>query len=214
LTYFVVFDILVLIAWKMDKEYFIQLTKNLYHLTLLFPKKEPLRYKMRELTDEILANLLSILEGNFHKSGNFIAEIEKDLEVLDSYFEVAIDQNWVRPEDVLEIQSEYSNIKEEIEKVKIEEKNNPPLQSARENINDNPVESDNDFINERQQKILDILREKGKTQVGQLVSVFPQISKRTLRRDFRSLLKRGLIERIGEKNYTFYQTKSTESRTS
>jgi len=198
----------------MDKEYFIQLTKNLYHLTLLFPKKEPLRYKMRELTDEILANLLSILEGNFHKSGNFIAEIEKDLEVLDSYFEVAIDQNWVRPEDVLEIQSEYSNIKEEIEKVKIEEKNNPPLQSARENINDNPVESDNDFINERQQKILDILREKGKTQVGQLVSVFPQISKRTLRRDFRSLLKRGLIERIGEKNYTFYQTKSTESRTS
>ena len=198
----------------MDKEYFIQLTKNLYHLTLLFPKKEPLRYKMRELVDEILANLLSILEGNFHKSGNFVVEIEKDLEVLDSYFEVAIDQNWVRPEDVLEIQKEYSNIKEEIEEVKREEENNPPLQSARENINDNPVESDNDFINERQQKILDILREKGKTQVGQLVSVFPQISKRTLRRYFRSLLKRGLIERIGEKNYTFYQPKSTESRTS
>lgn len=198
----------------MDKEYFIQLTKNLYHLTLLFPKKEPLRYKMRELVDEILANLLSILEGNFHKSGNFIAEIEKDLEILDSYFEVAIDQNWVRPEDALEIQREYSNIKEEIEEVKREEENNPPLRSVKENINDNPVESDNDFINERQQKILDILREKGKTQVGQLVSVFPQISKRTLRRDFRSLLKRGLIERIGEKNYTFYQVKTIESRTS
>jgi DNA-binding transcriptional ArsR family regulator len=197
----------------MDKEYFIQLTKNLYHLTLLFPKKEPLRYKMRELVDEILANLLSILEGNFHKSGNFVVEIEKDLEVLDSYFEVAIDQNWVRPEDVLEIQKEYSNIKEEIESVEKEERTIPILPILG-NINKKPVESDNDFINERQQKILDILREKGKTQVGQLVSVFPQISKRTLRRDFRSLLKRGLIERIGEKNYTFYQVKAIESRTS
>ena len=188
----------------MDKEYFIQLTKNLYHLTLLFPKKEPLRYKMRELVDEILANLILILKGNFHKSGNFIVEIEKDLEILDSYFEVAIDQNWVRPEDVLEIQKEYINIKEEIEKVKIEEENNPQPE-IKENLEKEKAIEGNDIINERQQKILDILRVKGKIQVGQLVSVFPLISKRTLRRDFRSLLKKGLIERIGEKNYTFYQ---------
>lgn len=188
----------------MDKEYFIQLAKNLYHLTLLFPKKEPLRYKMRELAGEILANLILILKGNFHKSGNLVAEIEKNLEILDGYFEVAIDQNWVRPEDVLEIQKEYINIKEEIEKVKIEEENNPQPE-IKENLEKEKVIEGNDIINERQQKILDILRVRGKIQVGQLVSVFPQISKRTLRRDFRSLLKKGLIERIGEKNYTFYQ---------
>ncbi len=37
--------------------------------------------------------------------------------------------------------------------------------------------------------------------------VFPEVSKRTLRRDFENLLKQGIIERIGEKNDTFYQLK-------
>ena len=73
---------------------------------------------MRELAVEILANLILILKGNFHKSGNLVAEIENDLEVFDIFFEIAKDQNWVSPEDVLEIQKEYSNIKEEIEKAK------------------------------------------------------------------------------------------------
>ena len=188
----------------MEKEYFIQLTKGVYHLTLLFPKKEPLRYKMRELAVEILANLILILKGNFHKSGNLVAEIENDLEVFDIFFEIAKDQNWVSPEDVLEIQKEYSNIKEEIEKAKTEEENNSQPE-IKENPEKEKVIGGEDIINERQEKILEFLREKGRAQVGQLVSVFPQISKRTLRRDFRFLLKRGLIERIGEKNYTFYQ---------
>ena len=42
----------------MDKDFLIQLTTELYRLTLLFPKKEPLRYKMRELADEILTKCL------------------------------------------------------------------------------------------------------------------------------------------------------------
>ena len=188
----------------MEKEYFIQLTKGVYRLTLLFPKKEPLRYKLRELAEEILANLILILKGNFHRSSNLVEGIENDLEVLDTYFEIAKDQNWVSPDDILEIQKEYSNIREEIEKVKKEEEKNPQPE-IKENPEKEKVAERNDIINERQQKILDILREKGRAQVGQLVSVFPQVSKRTLRRDFRFLLKRGLIERIGEKNYTFYQ---------
>ena len=188
----------------MEKEYFIQLTKGVYRLTLLFPKKEPLRYKLRELATEVLANLILILKGNFHRSSNLVEGIENDLEVLDTYFEIAKDQNWVSPDDILEIQKEYSNIREEIEKVKKEEEKNPQPE-IKENPEKEKVAERNDIINERQQKILEILREKGRAQVGQLVSVFPQVSKRTLRRDFRSLLKRGLIERIGEKNYTFYQ---------
>jgi len=188
----------------MEKEYFIQLTKGVYRLTLLFPKKEPLRYKLRELAAEVLANLILILKGNFHRSSNLVEGIENDLEVLDTYFEIAKDQNWVSPDDILEIQKEYSNIREEIEKVKKEEEKNPQPE-IKENPEKEKVAERNDIINERQQKILDILREKGRAQVGQLVSVFPQVSKRTLRRDFRFLLKRGLIERIGEKNYTFYQ---------
>ena len=196
----------------MEKEYFIQLTKNLYRLTLLFPKKEPLRNRIRAVADDILANLVSILKGNFHKSANLVHEVVKDLEILDSFFELAKAQNWVRSDDILEIQKEYSNIKGEIEAVKIEEPEISNLKAKRE-IKENGdldseeavVENDNDFLNDRWQKILEILKERGKVQVGELVSVFPQVSKRTLRRDFHSLLKRGLVKRIGEKNYTFYQ---------
>lgn len=198
----------------MEKEYFIQLTKNLYRLTLLFPKKEPLRNQMRAVADNILANLISIMAGNFHKSANLVQEVERDLEVLDSFFEVAKAQNWVRADEILEIQKEYSNIKEEIEAVKVEESEISDLKGPKE-IKKNVAlelkkeaggfETENDLLNERRQKILEILKERGKVQVGELVSIFPQVTKRTLRRDFHSLLKKGLVKRMGEKNYTFYQ---------
>lgn len=207
----------------MEKEYFIQLTKNLYRLTLLFPKKEPLRNRMRAMANDILANLISILEGNLHKSANRVHEVENNLEILNSFFEVARAQNWVSSDNVLEIQKEYSNIKEEIEAVKVaepeisisdsnsQERNRSgmvPGTGERQSLSEREEsgnENDNNFLNERHQKILEVLKERGKVQVGELVSVFPRVSKRTLRRDFHSLLKRGLVKRTGEKNYTFYQ---------
>ena len=75
----------------MNKDFLIELTNNLYRLTLLFPKKEPLRYKMRELADEILANSLRIAE-NSKTVKNCSRPILEELEVLDSFFEVAKSQ--------------------------------------------------------------------------------------------------------------------------
>ena len=68
----------------MEQERLIQLTNAIYSLTVLFPKKEPLRYKMRELADCILAR-----------------PQKEDLEILQSFFEVAKEQRWVREEDLL-----------------------------------------------------------------------------------------------------------------
>ena len=163
----------------MDKDFLIKLTNNLYRLTLLFPKKEPLRYKMRELADDILAK-----------------PTEKNLEILNSFFEVVKAQNWVSPSNVLEVQQEYSKLKEEFKKLsevellKVEKKGE--LEET---------------IPGRQQKILEVLKEKGKAQVWEIQKIFPEVTKRTLRRDFESLLNQGLIERIGERNDTFYKLK-------
>ena len=52
----------------MEKKFLLQFTNELYRLTLLFPKKEPWRYKMRELADDILANFLT-------ETGSLSAEI-------------------------------------------------------------------------------------------------------------------------------------------
>jgi Fic family protein len=159
------------------KEKLIELTRRVYRLTQLFPKKEPLRYKIREIADEILANLL---RGTKNPT-------IKDWEILDSFFEIAKAQNWVSPKEIFQIQQDYKNLFEEI---RFETKENRPS------------------INERQKKILEILKEKRKIQVGQVKEFFPNVSKRTLRRDFQSLMKKGIIERIGEKNNTFYQLKN------
>ena len=173
----------------MEKKFLLQITNELYRLTLLFPKKEPLRYKMREIGDEILAKCLI---NNQHPV------LVKDLEILDGFFEVAKNQNWVKPEDILNLQKEYIKLKGQL-KLKAE-----PIKSEVKLTEVRPLQNS---MNERQEKILAVLKEKEKAQVWQIKQIFPQVSKRTLRRDFENLFKRGIIERIGERNETFYQLK-------
>jgi len=188
----------------MDKKFLIQLTSNLYRLTLLFPKKEPLRYKMRELTVEILEDFVELESSN--QSAKIAHEILKNIKVLDNFFEVAKNQNWVSSSELFQIQKEYSNIQGTLEGLYKAEK----IQQLEDNVfpaverlkNQASVRRE---LNGRQEKILEILKEKGRAQVWELNKIFPELSKRTLRRDVEQLYKEGLIERRGEKNATFYE---------
>ena len=210
----------------MDKNIFIKITNELYRLTLLFPKKEPLRYKMRELADEILANLLRITNQceytntDFKKAEDGPLRSLEDLGVLDGFFEVAKAQNWVSPAELLKLQQEYSMLKENLER---QNSSRPVVQSGKdlllldqkkgedcENKSSFPP-SANARVKERQQKILEILKEKEKAQVWEIKKFFPQVAKRTLRRDFEFLLEEGAVERIGERNNTYY-TRASQSR--
>ena len=175
----------------MNREFLIQLTNKLYRLTLFFPKKEPLRYKMRELADSFL-----------------IKPNEKDLEALDSFFDVALVQNWVSPSDILAIKREYANLVGELKKPKQEKKkDNPgPVRVFPQAV---PIMAKHN--SDRQEKIIEFLKENGRAQVWQIKEILPDVSKRTLRRDFENMLGIGNIERIGERNNTFYQIKTIES---
>ncbi len=185
----------------MDKSYFIKLTTNLYRLTILFPKKEPLRYKIREFADNILANSVLIFKKEPSQSKKLILEIEEYVEVLDSYLELAKSQNWVSPFDVLEIQKEYANLIGELNRSEESKTRVLIPEIASHVVKEESVYGKED----RQDKILEFLRQRGKAQVGELQQIFPDISKRTLRRDFEFLLKQGIVQRIGEKSSTFYQ---------
>jgi len=150
---------------------------------LLFPKKEPLRYKIREVADDIL-----VCNPGSKK-------LQENLAVLKKYFEVAKWQNWVSYFDILEIEKKYDRIEndllEAVEKPKI----------IRGPTSDNSAET----LDSRKEKILEILKEKERIQVWEVNEILSDVSKRTLRRDFEQLLKQGLVERIGERNNTFYQ---------
>lgn len=201
----------------MTRENLIWLTKEVYRLTLLFPKKEPLRYKMREIADDILAECLRLnLKQELKQDKNpkeYMSDSWADLEVLDGFFEVAKEQNWVSPEEILKLQENYSKLKDELKtETDLEMTLTLPLDREKEAKNEFimlPVE-ENSSISERQEKILAFLKEQGRAQVWQVKQVLPEVTKRTLRRDFESLLKKGLVERAGERNNTFYQAKITQ----
>lgn len=171
-----------------DKNLLIELTNTLYRLTLFFPKKEPLRYKMREVASDIL-----------------IKAKESDFETLDHLLEVALLQDWVKVNDLLAVKENYAKMREDLKENKREivqkeivlETKNPQKTETKPSLD----------IQARQEKILAFLKEKNQVQVWQVKELFPQVSKRTLRRDFENMLEQGLIDRVGEKNNTFYRIK-------
>lgn len=222
----------------MDKNHVVEITNELYRLTLLFPKKEPLRFKMRELADEILANSITYFNpvSNPLISPGLVENSHNLFEVLDSFFEIAKEQNWVKPVDILNLQQDYKNIKQGLkepkkqeeqqeqekqdqEKKEIVETASSPIQ-LNQGLSSVPLpeplivsepptmEKSNIEVSDRQKRILDILKQKEGVQVWEVKDSFPDVSKRTLRRDFRKLLKDGLVERKGKKNTTFYKLKT------
>ena len=221
----------------MDKETLAGLTSKLYKITIFFPKKEPLRYKMREVANEVLTNLVSLEALQRFNPGNLATDwekrykdliflINKDLEVLKGYFEIAKWQNWVNYFDILEIEKEYDKIRfkmeEEIRDFKLMPEDDEGEELSRQEVINLPKIKEKKikevFISEdkekqstsqiRKEKILEILEKKGKVQVWEVNKILPQVSKRTLRRDFDKLLKQGIVERIGKRNNTFYQLKN------
>jgi len=205
----------------MEKEKIIDLTNRLYNLTALFPKKEPLRYKIRETGDEILkdliewqvindANPIKFLINNREKN-KIIVSLEENFAVLDGYFSVSKRQNWVSFFDILEVENKYKEISDYI-KGESKRLEYPFLEKTPETTENRRAKKEvisfpKDNLNERQKKIIDFLKKNEKTQVWQIKNIFPKISKRTLRRDFEHLLKNGFIVRIGERNNTSYQLK-------
>jgi len=182
----------------MDKEYFIKLTSDLYQLTLFFPKKEPLRYKMRELANNVLASLTMILDGDEDNYKELICDIRRNIKPLDDFFEIVKSQKWVNENDVDSIQERYRAISEEIDKFELEtvEKKSPV-------VADKPVATID--LTPRQKKIVEFLKKEDKAQVASVQGLFPQVTKRTLRRDFDLLLKKGIVKREGKANTTFYR---------
>ena len=99
----------------MDKRYFIELTNRLYRLTFFFPQKEPLRYKIREVADEILANVTLILEGDVRERRESAFVVEGDIEILLTLLELAKSQNWTQAREIDRIVEDYDLIKKEVE---------------------------------------------------------------------------------------------------
>lgn len=161
----------------MDRDYLIKLTLAVYKVTDIFPKEEPLKSLIREKANQILADSISKEKPE---------KIRKDIELINGYLEVAEKQDWVDELNFLVLKREYAKIKGGL-------KESPK-----------PVGHQSD-LGERCKKILEILKQKERAQVWEFKKIFPEVTKRTLRRDFEFLLKQGLINRAGENNNIYYK---------
>jgi hypothetical protein len=191
------------------KNNLLAITNEVYRITLLFPKKEPLRYKIRELANDALSNFIS-LSNETSIQPRLIAGRNFDslLEVIHNFLEVSKEQNWVKESEILSLQEGYSKIKEETKNLS-EKKDDKLLSPA--NIKAKKIITPEDSkldIPERQKKILSILKKKDQAQIWEIKEAFPEVSKRTLRRDFKKMLQDNIVEKIGEKNSTFYRVKA------
>ncbi len=204
--------------FNISKNYLLQITNELYRITLLFPKKEPLRYKMRELGNEILANFVDLSKEEDRMRKISLAEqSSKQIEVLEGFLDVARSQNWVRISDLLSLQEEYDDLKDNLlsvnnnlkkkKKQKVVKASTPKVQKTQK-VQKEPEPQEEISLSERQKKILKILKKKERAQVHEMKNYFPDTSKRTIRRDLKELLENALIKRKGQRSNTFYEMKS------
>jgi DNA-binding transcriptional ArsR family regulator len=228
----------------MDKKFFIELTNDLYRLTILFPEEEPLRVRVRGLADDILTDLITILEGSSEEKIEAAKTVERKIGIMEGMLDIAKDQKWVKNEDFEEVEKKYKEIKEEITKFnklqKKKKKDQKPLPNQQKEtkpevkketikekeekkeektkkkqeedkkesgINKNPVKNIIS-LNKRQKEILEILENKNKVQVQDVIdNLSSDITKRTIRRDFKKLIKLGMAIQKGKANMTYYKLK-------
>ena len=195
-----------------DKNDLFRITNEVYRITLLFPKKEPLRYKIREVANDILSGIVELSQtGDVKNKASAAKYFESNIEIIDSFLEVAKTQNWVKLSDVLGLQDGYRSLTKSFTDQSFEKTEAVSQAQAKApdvNTLDLALEIDKLDISDRQKRILKILKQKGKAQVWEIKDVFPDVSKRTLRRDFKQMVKEDVVERIGERNTTFYRIRT------
>lgn len=200
------------------KERALQITEALYRTTELFSDAEPLKWSLRRNALDILnseeqdlGKIEALMNSLFLKlelasSGTFISKINfevlkreysnllsKMLSCKDGY--QALLDNISRPIENPQIAEAKVEIKkEEIKPVSTISKKEPAKQSSYR------VDGGG-----RQGIIMNALKEKGPSSIGDLVGVFgSSISEKTIQRELNALVSAGTIKKEGEKRWRRY----------
>lgn len=179
----------------MDKAYLIKLTSVVYSASQWWSDDNFLKLKLRNLANEILIDFILISHKN---PGLVIQErIFRNIQAIQQGLNQARAQKLINRNDFLMLKTEYKSIKNIVKPLEIK-KTLKPIEKPQEQALVKQV------LSSRQKKILEILKQKQRAQVGELKESFIDTSKRTLRRDLEGLLKKDLVQRIGEWNKIFY----------
>ena len=194
----------------------LNLTLAIYRLTRLLPGEEPIGWQIRKLANEIIGDLAL---ANFKI-------VQKRIELLFLFFEIAQMQDWVKPANWQVLKKEYAELNQEIlylelagesskelskkEKVK-EEENLAPAQDMSHNVKkERKIRKDSAKrlakMGQRQTEVLEEIRNKESIKFSDLISLFKdKVSGKTLRKDLKVLAEKDLIKKKGtNRNMVYY----------
>lgn len=197
---------------------FIKIANATYKVLDFFPDSDPLKNKAKEKVLSFLeyASLVFGSEGWVSLQKEKAAlQLLDSIEILKTYLSLGKQQGWIDTVNFLILIKEYDSIKSKINRPKqlfrrhveiIPEKTNNAMELKNETIQLKKEPISEDSISERQEKILEILTQKQKAQVSDIIKEIPDVTKRTLRRDLDDLLKKSKIIRSGEWSQVFYRS--------
>jgi Fe2+ or Zn2+ uptake regulation protein len=198
----------------------VKLTNTVYKVLEFFPESDPLKHRAKDRALSIMENLILVNETKRLPAGRqgwatvadvfsetkIKTHISEDIDVLLGYLWIGKSQGWLNSVNCLIVANEYEKIKKWMGPA-IEFEVEPTLKLPGM---DEQQESEV-VVSDRQGKILEFLKNPPaggeKVQVSDLQTIFPDITKRTIRRDLDELLESGKIVRMGDFNEVFYKIK-------
>jgi len=199
----------------MNKDYLIKLTFSVFRLAENWEETNFLKFQIINFANQILIDFILLSASN--PEPKLKKGFLKNIELIQGVFIEARNQKLIERKQYLLFQKEYRRIKNIIEEPvlfeskqvkgdKAEKKEKViSSETEKETIKETALEVEPvKDLNERQKKILEILKNKPSVQVWELKQILSDVSKRTLRRDLDELLKIGLVKRQGEWNEVFY----------
>lgn len=185
----------------------------IYRITERFPQGEVLISQLRGLGNEIAGDA----------AGGEVRNLAKKIDRLLIYFQIAQQQDWVKPLNWLILAREYKLLGQEgglagsvgaegiLENEQAAEPTKNDIVShnilkAKKRVGQRQIKSSE--LSFRQKKILQELKSGTPLKTSQLVPLFAdKVSERTLRNDLQELLMRGLIRKNGFKKTAVYLVK-------
>ena len=202
----------------MTSDFFVRLTLATHKIAGILPQQGVLSAQIKDSASKLLASLVLLVQENPvipEQKHTVTPRAIRELGVLVAYLNYAKRTSELNPGNFLVLEREYNKVGEFLRQLHQDMGNaDPGVRPTPVVKKTEPVLPKRDLgtrrdsqgnLSGRQTRILELMRNKPKTQVWELQKVLPEVTKRTLRRDLDDLLNRKLIIRQGEWNEVFYQ---------
>lgn len=189
----------------MDRDFFVKLVFATHRVADILPNGG----QIKKLANQLLADLLLFCDSNpvtVEQKRNILPRTLRQVETTVNSLNSVKDSSPINPKNFEILENEYNKIPKIL--IGFLEQSKPLLPLNEEKPKTAQKSGEEKNLSVRAHKILELLKNKEKTQVWELQKVLPEVTKRTLRRDLDELLTLNLIERKGEWNNVFYQYKS------